>query len=174
VAAIVPNSHCQLPRWSGAHTKAMSPRASSANAAPNSPSHCQAASWSPSPRRQTLKCYLRSGGRRVGNATCVRPFRKTIEGFRLAWAWAPGTVQGGGASYTKSRRTFAREMRRPGSLNSWGSPGAAACVFDRYSIIGDGASQELRREDWGQAADKPEAPTPPAESLSSSAPTTPL
>ena len=65
VAATVPNSHCQLRKWSGTHTNAMSPRPSSANAAPNSPSHCQAAA---ADARTVVLFDAASSGMSIGEA----------------------------------------------------------------------------------------------------------
>jgi len=102
---------------------------------------------------------------------------KPIKSFRRAWARACRRAGLKGRLVHDLRRTFAREMRRAGvsegeimRLAGWRS----RSMFDRYNLIDEADLSRAVAKRYGQVTAKSEPPTRPAESLSSTATTTPL
>jgi integrase len=100
-------------------------------------------------------------------------YGRPIKNFRRAWARACKQAGLADRLVHDLRRTFAREMRRAGvseggimRLAGWRS----RSMFDRYNIIDEA---DLSRA-VARATVKSEPPAVPSDSLSSSAPTTPL
>jgi integrase len=102
---------------------------------------------------------------------------KPIKDFRRAWARACKQAGLADRLVHDLRRTFAREMRRAGvsegeimRLAGWRS----RSMFDRYNIIDEADLSRAVARRYGEVTVKSEPPAVPSESLSSSAPTTPL